>query len=783
MILKRQCEIDGVPEVSELKEGMDFREPQYRREVFLRFYEFHLKYKSHPGGVYYLFPYLAEKYNMDLEQKLWFAFLNGCTQNPLTTMVIFNKYPNFADIDLDEMEAWHWDNWRKLDYDTDRRYQKGHLVEMIIDYKSHIGERTQVEFFESFYVIHEMVVQPYESFDKLWGYVINNFKMYGRLSTFSYLEYLRIMGLEIDCSNLFMHDKSGSKSHRNALMVVMGRDDLDWKKGNEENLPKGHTKEIMSWAEEEGRLLLVEAIERIDHEDVGYFTLESTLCCYKSWHRVNRRYPNVYNDMLHNRIKKAEGVWGEIFQDFWEARQEYLPIELRIEDCPTDLGLHKTKQNWYRLTGEVIMMDNEYDCFTNGYLDSLIKPIEIDEKVKTDKPKSKPRAVKKNPSKYLFDTEFKKENTIFDKLSLNRDIVKWEDYLYALTPVEKHEGIYVKREDKFATLGYGGINGSKLRQAIWIFHRFVSQNPNFTHMFSGTSVKSPQLPMGSAVALHYGKESMHVLGATKPETAIKREMVEMATWFTAKFDIINIGYNHNLQNRVKHIMKNGFDNDFYLEYGITTTENDKMIEAFHRIGAEQVRNIPDDVETLILPAGSCNSTTSILYGIHLFKPKSLKKVYLIGIGPNKIKFIEQRLNSISRIIGENIKCFKRNFTNNPELNIQEDEFFDYEYELIHHDLHTTGYVSYQDEMPFEFDNIELHPTYEGKVMTYVKDKLPEILTEKSLFWIIGSKPRIENMLEFCPELGKIPDTLVPFVFEDKETEAKQEQENLIKDLF
>jgi hypothetical protein len=44
---------------------MDFRNPKYRREVFLRFYEFHLKYKAHPGGVYIAFPYIQKYYNLD----------------------------------------------------------------------------------------------------------------------------------------------------------------------------------------------------------------------------------------------------------------------------------------------------------------------------------------------------------------------------------------------------------------------------------------------------------------------------------------------------------------------------------------------------------------------------------------------------------------------------------------------------------------------------------------------------------------------------------------------
>ena len=43
--------------------GVDYRKPEYREQVFQDFYEFHLRYRSHPGCVYYLMPYLKEKLN------------------------------------------------------------------------------------------------------------------------------------------------------------------------------------------------------------------------------------------------------------------------------------------------------------------------------------------------------------------------------------------------------------------------------------------------------------------------------------------------------------------------------------------------------------------------------------------------------------------------------------------------------------------------------------------------------------------------------------------------
>jgi hypothetical protein len=371
--LGRFCEIENMPEVKDLKKGMDFRKPEYRREVFLRFYETHLKYRSHPGAVYYVMPFLSKKYNWNTEQKLWFAYINGCTQNPLTSWVLFNKFPNVNDVTFEDMEKWHREHWRNLDYDTDRRYQKGHFVTMVMDYKKNLDGKTQEEFFNDLCSSSD----PYENFKSVWDKVRNDFHMYGRLSTFSYLEYLKIMGVNIDCNDLFIYDKSGSKSHRNGICVVNGRDDLDWKKGTEIHTAGGHNKEIMEWCEQQGKKLLQDAIERFKNEDffndVNYFTLESTLCCYKSWHRHNRRYPNVYNDMFHDRIKKAETRnWLEIdgsnidFNNFWEARKEYLPQHFRLEDNPNDPGLVSIKQNWYRTTGEVIMLENEYECFEHG---------------------------------------------------------------------------------------------------------------------------------------------------------------------------------------------------------------------------------------------------------------------------------------------------------------------------------------------------------------------------------------------------------------------------------
>jgi Alpha-glutamyl/putrescinyl thymine pyrophosphorylase clade 2 len=365
-------------EVKELTADMDFRKPEYRREVFLRFYEFHLKNRSHPGGVYFAMPWLAKHLKQTVEDKLWTAFINGCSQNIVTTSIIQKRFPSIATLDLTELNNW-WNIFHSKfkagsGWDSDRKYfkiGKTGFPQCVESYKK------QVDKFGSQEAMFMSVMNTsdvYQNFRNTWDFVRNNFLSFGRLSTFSYLEYLRIQGMPLDCDSLFLRDISGSKSHRNGLCKVLGRDDLDWYDVKDSHNPdfEGYSEEVLSWLEEEGALLLDEAKARIKHPDVSYFTLESTLCCCKSWYRPNRRYPNVYMDMMYNRIKYAESEWGpEVGKMFWQMRKECLPKNLRLEDNPADPGLCKEKQNVFRLTGKVIMMDKDWSVFKNPFNDMV----------------------------------------------------------------------------------------------------------------------------------------------------------------------------------------------------------------------------------------------------------------------------------------------------------------------------------------------------------------------------------------------------------------------------
>jgi hypothetical protein len=329
---------------------------------------------------------------------------------------------------------------------------------------------------------------------------------------------------------------------------------------------------------------------------------------------------------------------------------------------------------------------------------------------------------------------------------------RWEESLHDLTPFELREGIWWKREDHFAPLGYGGINGSKLRQCIALVSAYAAQRPERAGLISGASVKSPQLSMGALVARHYGLPSLLVVGGTKVETHLQHENVAIAAQAGAQFHFAPVGYNPALRRELALLrQQEPFRNYFLLEYGIPVVGPDAAIESFHRLGSEQMANLPGDVERLYVPAGSCNSCVSMLYGIARFRPRNLRDVVLFGIGPTRLAWIEERLQAIERVSGLAIrKFFGRSYRDHRELETAHVRALGEgprPYRVVHYDLHATHFATYQDEMPFSFAGIEFHPTYEGKVLTYLRRPGFEDFWGGggAAFWIVGSKPRLAAM--------------------------------------
>lgn len=306
----------------------DYRQPEHRREYFSALYRLNLEHGIMPGLVYLYMPALAERYGWDAEQRLWFAFLNGLTQNPITSLRMFNQLPECppAGATLTRFDEWFNREWETLQFDTDRRYQKKDTVPAIKAYAALVDEFGSQE---------GMLAN--RDYSQLWELVRGRYYSFGRLSSFSYLEYVHLNGFGTDCADLLFEDKSGSKSHRNGMLFLIGKDELVWDKRlmNGQDGAYNNFKPMCRWLAGEADAYLHE-FEQANPEvpNVGRFTLESNLCTFKN-HFFGRRYPGVYADMAWERIlwadERGQQATTEIFK---EIRAAKLQPWLRWESEP-----------------------------------------------------------------------------------------------------------------------------------------------------------------------------------------------------------------------------------------------------------------------------------------------------------------------------------------------------------------------------------------------------------------------------------------------------------------
>jgi amino acid-DNA transferase-like protein len=340
--------------MAEPQPDVDWRLPEHRREAFLRFYQWSVRYQSFPGGVHYVLPYIAHTLELDLEQRYWLAWLNANTQNPVTSLLLLRAAPRLRDYEA-AISLWR-SNYRALDWDTDRRYHKARFEDAVRGYAAAVDCGCALPQHRYFRVGYEW---------QAWWDAAYALPTMGRLSTWSYLEYLRILlgpSVVPDADTLMLEDIQGSRSHRNGLALLMGADEwiVDKQLGHPsvtDDIYKDPVRMNLlgRWAAE-----LFAEVRRRCGAGADLLSLESALCTYKSWHKPNRRYPGVYNDMLYNRIITAENRWGRRFGILWQARSAALPPHLRLEDRPCDPGLSPVKQNWYLSHGQVIALGHDW---------------------------------------------------------------------------------------------------------------------------------------------------------------------------------------------------------------------------------------------------------------------------------------------------------------------------------------------------------------------------------------------------------------------------------------
>jgi len=199
---------------------MDYRLKENRKEAFLYWCYWSIQYKDCDPALW-LLNYLFDRYEHNIEQKYWIAWIYGTTYHLPTAWIIWNEFPDFELVDLDRLKDWNNKNYKRLRYQTDTKYNKGFLPQQFESYRNFINNKTQREVFNSFK----------SNYTLLNNTIIKHLYKFGRYSTWFYMQTLKdCVGLNVIPNDLKLLDKSGSKSHRNGLCFALGKDECVNKK-------------------------------------------------------------------------------------------------------------------------------------------------------------------------------------------------------------------------------------------------------------------------------------------------------------------------------------------------------------------------------------------------------------------------------------------------------------------------------------------------------------------------------------------------------------------------
>ena len=278
-----------------------------------------------------------------------------------------------------------------------------------------------------------------------------------------------------------------------------------------------------------------------------------------------------------------------------------------------------------------------------------------------------------------------------------------------LTPVEKiTDNFYVKREDLFMPFDDVPLSGSKVRQCIALVQNNYDyiKNECDGNIYTATSVTSPQGIIVSRVAKEFGfKCKLFIYGTKIKENNLLMNSLNLGAEINNE---CKIGY----ESALTSLIHKQTEKHFHIKFGINLEEDKSSI--LDTI-ANQVQNVPKDLDYLIIPCGSCITMCGIIMGLQKY---NVNVKHVIGIqiaGYDRTKTINNILN------------------NYPLFNN-----FDYE-------LRLSKDFPYSKKVNYKINDIQLDPIYEGKAYYFMQNSMGEELKDKkTLFWIVGNSNMVRN---------------------------------------
>jgi hypothetical protein len=251
--------------------------------------------------------YVANRFELNMEQRYWLAFLFGTCYCAPTVYYIYNEFPDYSTVNVNRLKKWWDQNKSRLIFQTDRQRVRSNdqFVDSFISYRNIVG-KTQENHFSAF-----KSPEPTRTYSNALKSMSEVFS-FGRFTMFIYLEMVSVL---TNCKMIPNDlDLKNAESCRNGLALALGRKDLFThfkdKKLNETD-----------YFDLYYGLNQIEAeIEKMNINHKSMFAIETTLCAYKKA-KLGKRYIGYYIDRNREEIEKMSknipnGVDWSVLWDF-----------------------------------------------------------------------------------------------------------------------------------------------------------------------------------------------------------------------------------------------------------------------------------------------------------------------------------------------------------------------------------------------------------------------------------------------------------------------------------
>jgi hypothetical protein len=254
--------------------------------------------------------YVCERFELNVEQRYWLAWLYATCYCGATVFYIYNEFPDYENVNEGRLERWWAGNRHRLLFQTDRRWvrSRNHFTAMFKSYRETIGRGTQEQRFALLKSKdrHLNYHNCWEAFRRMY--------QFGRFAMFLYLEAVHVVtGFPMMPRTMRLAD---ADSCRNGLALAIGREDLDTH-GTDRRLTRKEQASLQ--VAFDAKVACMEA----DDQRNNVWNIETTLCAYKKY-RHGKRYIGYYIDRQHDEIAAmqhsvTDGVeWGVL----WDYRRE-----------------------------------------------------------------------------------------------------------------------------------------------------------------------------------------------------------------------------------------------------------------------------------------------------------------------------------------------------------------------------------------------------------------------------------------------------------------------------